>query len=151
MQDSVFASAATLFDTGQPSRLPVFLSYGLGVDSTAILLRWITDPASRDFPLEALTVVTSMTGDEFASTGDAVERVVLPYLRSAGVRFVQVARSQRKTTAAGEGVAVLDDSSHPLRLHLEGAYKLSQEMLSCGTVPQLGGARLCSVDGDRLA
>lgn len=28
---------------------PVVLSYGLGVDSTAILLRWIHEPASRDF------------------------------------------------------------------------------------------------------
>ena len=29
----------------------VVMSYGMGVDSTAILLRWLTDPSSRDFDL----------------------------------------------------------------------------------------------------
>ena len=36
---------------------PVVLSYGLGVDSTAILLRWPSEPSSRDFDLVDLTVV----------------------------------------------------------------------------------------------
>ena len=45
------------------------LSYGLGLDSTAVLLRWLTDPSSRDFDLSDLVVITAMTGDEFSATG----------------------------------------------------------------------------------
>ncbi|CAN5531462.1 hypothetical protein BH11ACT7_BH11ACT7_32090 [soil metagenome] len=29
----------------------IMLSYGMGIDSTAILLRWLADPSSRDFDL----------------------------------------------------------------------------------------------------
>lgn len=38
------------------------MSYGMGVDSTAILLRWLTDPMSRDFDLRDLVVSTAHTG-----------------------------------------------------------------------------------------
>lgn len=120
---------------------PVVLSYGLGVDSTAILLRWITEPESRDFDLSDLIVVTAMTGDEWPATGRLVEQHVLPLLRAHHVRYVQVARagaSQR------DGINVLDDSRSPEVLHLDGDYKLSDELLTAGTVPQLGGARRCS-------
>lgn len=116
----------------------IVMSYGMGVDSTAILLRWLTDPSSRDFALRDLIVITAHTGDEFEQTLRDVEEVVLPALRHHGVRFIQVGRTQRKTTAGGEGVVVLDDSTTPQRLYVEG-YKLSDEMLSAGTLPQLGG------------
>ena len=112
--------------------------------TTAILLRWLTDPSSRDFDLEDLVVITAHTGDEFDQTLRDVEAAVLPELRRHRVRFIQVGRSQRKTTASGQGVAVLDDSTAPQRLYVDG-YKLSQEMLAAGTLPQLGGARMCSV------
>jgi hypothetical protein len=127
----------------------VVLSYGLGVDSTAILLRWLHEPETRPAAirtdLSRLVVVTAMTGDEWADTGRDVTDHVLPLMREHGVRFVQAARSQRHTTTAGEGVVVLDDSTRPEVLHLEGAYKLSDEMREAGTVPQSSGARLCSV------
>jgi hypothetical protein len=122
----------------------VVMSYGMGVDSTAILLRWLTDPASRDFDLADLVVITAHTGDEFEQTLRDVEEVVLPALRYHQVRFIQVARAQRKTTPSGLGVVVLDDSTVPERLYRRG-YKLSDEMLSAGTLPQVGGARVCSI------
>lgn len=120
---------------------PVILSYGLGVDSTAILLRWINEPASRDFELDELTVVTAMTGDEWQQTGRDVTAHVLPLLREHGIRYVQIARagaSQR------DGITILDDSRSPEVLHLAGDYKLSDELLNAATVPQMGGARRCS-------
>ncbi len=43
------------------------------------------------------------------------------------------------------GVVVFDDSTEPRRLHFRGKYALSTEMLTAGTIPQLGGARTCSV------
>ena len=113
----------------------------MGVDSTAMLVRWLTDPSSRDFDLEELAVLTAMTGHEFQTTTEAVSRLVLPLFRSHRVRFIQVARSQRKTTRSGGGVVVLDDSRHPQQLYAAGGYTLGQEMLSAGTVPQRGGIR----------
>lgn len=127
------------------ARKTVVLSYGLGVDSTAILLRWLTDPSSRDFDLADLVVMTAQTGSEFVETGELVEAHVLPRLKAAGVRFVEVARAQRRQ---GKGLAkfvVLQDSRAPERLHLEGRYTLAAEMLQSGTVPQSGGGHLCSI------
>lgn len=126
-------------------RTPVIFSYGLGADSTAILLRWLEDPATRDFDLEDLIVATAMTGDEWPVTGQLVEQHIVPRLREHGVRWIQAGRSQRRVTKAGEGVVIFEDSTAPSRVFLEGAYKLSDEMLEAGTVPQTGGARLCSV------
>lgn len=119
----------------------VVLSYGLGADSTALLLRWLTDPRSRDFDLRDLLVVTSMTGDEWERTGELVERHILPRLRAAGVRYAQVAR---RGASKADGIEVLCDSVSPGRLHLAGAYSLSDEMTAAGTVPQTAGNRICS-------
>jgi hypothetical protein len=127
---------------GTPS---VVASFGLGLDSSAMLLRWMLDPSSRDFELDELVVITAMTGNEFASTCEVVTGRILPLFAQHCVRFVQVARSQRKTTASGDGVVVLDDSRQPRLLRSEGAYTLANEMLSAGTVPQRGGMRACSV------
>lgn len=130
----------------------VVMSFGLGLDSTALLMRWITEPAVRDFDLADLALVVAMTGHESAATHDAMSRLVLPRLAEHSIRLVQVARSQRKTTRAGDGVVVLDDSRHPATLHAAGAFTLGDEMLSAATLPQLGGSRICSVHskGDAL-
>jgi hypothetical protein len=128
----------------EPGREPdplVVLSYGLGVDSTALLLRWLEEPASRDFPLEQLLVISAMTGDEWEITGQRVRDHVLPRLRGARVRYAQVAR---QGPSQSDGVAVLSDTREPDDLHLEGAYRLSEELIESGTVPQVGGARKCS-------
>jgi len=122
-------------------RHPVVLSYGMGLDSTGLLLRWLHDPDSRDFELSDLLVITAMTGDEWPITGQLVSEHILPRLAAAGVRYVQVAR--RGSTQA-DGIEVLDDSRTPTVLHLDGVYTLSDELRAAGTVPQTGGARLCS-------
>lgn len=119
------------------------VSYGMGVDSTAMLLRWLAEPATRPVPLRDMLVVTAMTGDEYPRTGELVERYVLPLMRAHEVRWAQVARGgQRK----GAGIAVLDDSRSPQRVRLyDGPWSLSAEMHAAGTVPQVGGNRLCSL------
>lgn len=120
----------------------VVLSYGLGVDSTALLLRWLHEPGCRDFDLRDLLVVTSMTGDEWKRTGALVKQHILPRLRAAGVRFAQVARAG---TSQADGIVVLSDTDAPTRVHLAGAHKLSDELVLAGTIPQTGGNRLCSM------
>lgn len=56
-------SSATLFDytrTDTPRPPKVVMSYGMGLDS-ALLLRWLEDPSSRDFELDDLAVVTAVS------------------------------------------------------------------------------------------
>ncbi|MEC9323023.1 MAG: hypothetical protein VYB90_04245 [Actinomycetota bacterium] len=44
---------------GDGARRPsVVVSYGLGLDSTCLLLRWLTEPQTRDFDLTDMVVVT---------------------------------------------------------------------------------------------
>ncbi|MFI9553651.1 hypothetical protein [Nonomuraea endophytica] len=122
----------------------IVLSYGLGVDSTAILLRWLTDPASRWFDLRDLVVVTAQTGDEWVETAYLVEQHIYPLLARHGVRTVQVARAGPRQK---DGIVVLDDTTHPILClsSAPGAYRLSEELLSVATVPQSGGIRKCSL------
>ena len=96
-----------------PHHPTTILSYGLGVDSTAILLRWLKEPSSRNFNLEDLVVITAMTGHEFEETGALVTEHILPKLARMNVRFVQLARGG--LLQAG-GVTVLADSRHPTTL-----------------------------------
>lgn len=119
---------------------PVILSYGKGVDSTAILLRWLREPWTRDFDLADLIVLTSQVGDEWADTEYLVELHILPLLKAAGVRFVEVARASKRTT----DIAILQDSRTPEYLN-PAPYSLSDELLANGTIPQSGGVHLCSI------
>lgn len=114
----------------------------MGVDSTALLLRWIEEPECRDFDLEQLVVLTAQTGDEFKDTQRLVETHMLPLLREFRIRYVQVARAG---SSQSDGVAVLDDSREPTCAFIDGAYKLSQELQCHGTVPQVAtGQRRCT-------
>lgn len=84
----------------------VVLSYGQGVDSTALLLRWLAEPDSRDFDLSQLMVVRAMTGEEWPRTGELVDDHILPRLRSACVFFAQVARRGASELPAREHILV---------------------------------------------
>ncbi|MGW3627606.1 hypothetical protein [Streptomyces sp. NPDC000880] len=121
------------------------LSYGLGADSTAILLQFLSDPEryglARD--LSDLVVVHAVTGDEWPDSLSYVDRLVLPLLRRAGVRLVQIARGGPEDA---EGVVILDDSRTPRRIFAQGPWRLSDELRAAGTVPQMAsGRRTCSI------
>jgi uracil phosphoribosyltransferase len=55
---------------------------GMGVDNCSVLLRLMTDPASRDSALEGLAVVTAQTGDERETARTEIESLILPMLRA---------------------------------------------------------------------
>src|ERR1017187_10249458 len=97
----------------------------MGVESTAILMRWLKEPACRPCSLDRLIVLTAMTGDEYADTVTNVEECILPILRQYGVRFVQVARHGH---LEADGITILSDTDQPNRLYAEGDYKLSDEL-----------------------
>jgi hypothetical protein len=120
----------------------VVLSYGLGADSTALVMRWLFQPETRPCPLDRLLLVTAMTGDEWPATAAMVTRHVLPLLREHGVRYAQVARGGPQEA---DGIRVLDDSRAPARLHMRGPWTLSDELRAGGTIPQRAGRRKCSL------
>lgn len=134
-------------ETAAAQPIPYVWSYGMGAESTAGIHRMLTDPAARPDTIAPdfsnLIVVVAQTGDEWSTTGDLVEKHLLPLLREHQVRFVEVARAGPSTK---DGVAVLQDTRVPRRLHLDGIYALSTEHRETGTMPQLGGVRKCSVD-----
>jgi len=120
---------------------PVVLSYGMGADSTALLLRWIHEPDTRSCDLTELLVVTAMTGDEWSVTGRLVAVHVLPLLRRHGIRYAKVARASARQE---HGITVLNDSRDPGAVYLAGDYRLSDELAAAGTMPQVAGSRKCS-------
>jgi hypothetical protein len=142
--------------------IPIILSYGFGVESTAILLRWLSEPESRYFvrrdpkkgskrakkarreyfTLADLTVIGSQTGDEHRDTQEAVETHIFPLLREHRIRFVEVAR---RGEHEADGIVVFQDSTEPRVFHREGAYKLSDHLKLSGTVPQYGGEHRCAM------
>jgi hypothetical protein len=105
------------------------------VEGTAILLRWASTAKARDFDLSELTVITAQVGEEWDDTcADATDHV-LPLMRDHGIRYVQVARAGHLEE---DGIEVLDDTREPRVIYQQGAYKLSDELMLAGTVPQFG-------------
>ncbi|MEZ4435431.1 MAG: hypothetical protein R3F65_23760 [bacterium] len=103
------------------------------------------DPPSRPAPLDRIVVVTAMTGDEHSDTARLVERHILPLFRKYAVRFVQVGRAGRTAREDTPHHVILDDSRSPTTLHVDGVYKLSDELDEAGTAVQRSGPRHCSV------
>jgi hypothetical protein len=129
--------------------VPMCWSYGMGADSTAGLHRTLVDPICRPpelLPdLSNLIVMIAQTGDEWSDTIRLVEQHMLPVLRQYRVRVVEVARAG---PAEADGIVILQDTRHPVRLHADpvehGFFALSEEHRRNGVMPQLGGRRLCS-------
>ncbi|MFJ1757599.1 hypothetical protein [Kitasatospora sp. NPDC088134] len=123
----------------------VLLSLGLGADSAYALWRLLTEPACHGIreDFSNLTVVTSMTGDEWSDTIDLSERHLLPLMAQKGVRYVQVARGGRRDA---DGYAVLSDTRHPVHIEASGPWALSDELRASGTLPMYsGGQHVCSI------
>jgi len=71
-----------------------------------------------------------------------MEQRTLPMLKERGVRFVELAR---RGHLEEDGIVVLQDTCAPEKLHPDGVYKLSDELLMSGTVPQFGGEHRCAM------
>ncbi|MET9779275.1 hypothetical protein ABZ023_34385, partial [Streptomyces sp. NPDC006367] len=81
--------------------------------------------------------------EEWPTSLSYVDRLVLPLLAERRVRVVQVARMGRSDS---DGVMVLDDSRATRRIHQAGPWRLSDWLLTGGTVPQMAsGRRTCSI------
>ncbi|MFJ3169327.1 hypothetical protein ACIPJK_00960 [Streptomyces roseus] len=129
----------------RPVKRKTVLSYGLGADSTAILLMFLADPVRYGLEpdLSDLIVLHAVTGNEWPTSLSYVDRLVLPLLAERKVRVVQVARMGRSDS---DGVLVLEDSRSTRRIHQAGPWRLSDWLLTGGTVPQMAsGRRTCSI------
>jgi hypothetical protein len=114
----------------------------MGVESSAILARWMFEPETRPCNLSDLVIITAQIGDEMRDTGEHMDTHILPLMRENNIRFVQVARSGPRES---DGITILEDSNHPTRTFLEGDYKLSDELRSSGVLPAFGGVHRCSL------
>ncbi len=63
-------------------------------------------------------------------------------MRERGVRLVELAR---RGHLEEDGIVLMQDTRAPEKLNPQGCYKLSDELLSCGTVPQFGGEHRCAM------
>ncbi|MEV7177847.1 hypothetical protein [Kitasatospora sp. NPDC093679] len=135
---------ASAFPAPEPCDQTV-LCWGLGADSTAILLRLLDDPVAHGLrpDLSDLTVITAVTGMEWPDSIDLAERHVLPLLRARRVRYVQIARGG--ASIARDGIEILSDTRTPTVIHTSGDWSLLKDLQLSGTVPMYGGPRLCSV------
>ena len=126
-----------------PDRI-VIQSHGMGVESQAILERWVAEPESRPFVTwDQLIVVTAQVGEEHKKdTIRDCEARMLPLLRQHGVRFVELAR---RGFHEEDGIVVLQDTRSPEKLHPDGVFSLSQYLMRSGTVPQFGGEHRCAM------
>jgi hypothetical protein len=126
-----------------PDRI-VIQSHGMGVESQAILERWVAEPESRPFVTwDQLIVVTAQVGEEHKKdTIRDCENRMLPLLRQHGVRFVELAR---RGFHEEDGIVVLQDTREPTKLHPDGVFSLSQYLMRSGTVPQFGGEHRCAM------
>ncbi|MEU0031777.1 hypothetical protein [Streptomyces sp. NPDC006335] len=120
--------------------IDLVINWGLGVDSTAYMVKMLEDPAAHGVDLARTLVMHQLTGDEWPATRAHAEKFVLPLLREHRVRLVQVARASRALE-----IAVMDDSRQPERIIERGPWALWDEYEAGGTVPQQGGMRLCSL------
>lgn len=125
-----------------PEGQPVVANLGMGVDSSAIVTRWLLEPQSRGFDLDQLTILIASVGEEYQRTKDAMEQCLFPLIARHRVRTVQVARAGQSVK---EGYVVLDDTRTPTRLVTEVPVTLGGRMLDVGTVPQVSSTlRACS-------
>jgi hypothetical protein len=142
MQESLFIEPTLAAPAG--SDHIVIQSHGMGVESQAILERWDAEPESRPFADWAqLIIVTVQVGEEhLEDTVRHMEQRALPMMRRRGVRFVELAR---RGHLEEDGVVVMQDTREPEKLHPAGVWKLSDELLMSGTVPQFGDEHRCAL------
>lgn len=124
-------------------RNPVVLSWGRGVDSTALLVELILNPAARDFELEDLIVVTAVVGREWERTDRDCEEVILPLLRHYNILLIQAGRKSNSQT---DGVEIFSCTRQPKKIYRRGIYNLDEHLLIEGIVPQrANNKRLCTL------
>ncbi|GAP99749.1 hypothetical protein [Leptolyngbya sp. NIES-2104] len=126
-----------------PNYLPHILSMGCGIDSLSLLIEYIENPESRDFPLENLIVVHAVVGGESIGTKRLMEEVFFPFCRQHNIWVIQVCRNGEYEK---DGITILASTRQPTKFYLRGDYCLFTHLIMSGTVPQRGGnGRLCTL------
>ncbi|WP_017302623.1 hypothetical protein [Nodosilinea nodulosa] len=135
----------------------VLFNFGAGVESSALLCKWIFDPSSRPIdpntgrPIELhqIIVLFAITGLEYQSTKFLVETFILPLLRQHGIRLIQVGRAG---PSQKDGIIVASDSTCPAEFICTredadrlGIWKLSDEHDISASTPKLGRPHTCAM------
>ncbi|HEY9624513.1 MAG TPA: hypothetical protein V6C78_29425 [Crinalium sp.] len=132
-----------LLETLNPNFQPHILSCGAGVDSLALLIEYIQNPDSRDFPLENLIVMHAVVGGESTETKQMMEEVIFHLCSQHNIWFIQ---AHRNGEFEEDGITILSSTRQPTKFYLRGEYCLFTYLVMSGTVPQRGGSsRLCTL------
>jgi hypothetical protein len=138
---------------------PYYLLFnlGAGVESVALLVKWILDPSSRPLDpntgqpvsLGQIIVLFAMTGLEYRSTKALCETYLLPLLRQNRIRLIQVGRAG---PSFNDGLVIAQDSTSPVEFFCTredadrlGIWKLSDEHDISATTPKLGRPHTCAM------
>jgi hypothetical protein len=131
------------------------LNWGMGRESTAILVDWILNPENRpeSYPgsgqpmsLSQLIVITAQTGHEYDRTKELCEAFILPLLREHGIRFIQVARYG---PSLKQGITCLEDTIEPYIIYHRPTpehnyWRLGDEYRIAAAFPKLGRPHSCA-------
>ncbi|MEP0874177.1 hypothetical protein NDA01_31265 [Trichocoleus desertorum AS-A10] len=113
------------------------LNWGMGIESTAILVRWMLELQSRPFhDFQSLIVLTAQTGDEMDETKYLCETYLFTLMGEHKIRLVQIAKA---SASKRDGYIILSDTHQPYELHTEGYFSLNHDLL------QSGACHLCEV------
>jgi hypothetical protein len=124
---------------------PAVLHNGMGFDTAAWLIDYLTNPKQRQFDLQA--VIMSQTGSESVLVKQQMESYIFPLLRNYQIRTVQIARA---SSSLKDGFVVLDDTTSPTQCFIHPTpdkpyWTLGEEMLISATIPQYSSrSRHCS-------
>lgn len=120
------------------------INWGMGVESTAQIMRWVLFPATRPFKRwSQVVIIVAQTGDEFWRTKELADGFILPILRSLGVRVIEVGKAG---PLKEDGYLLLSDTTRPYALHVRSTelHSLGENMERSGWVPRLNRPHICA-------
>lgn len=141
---TVFAPDVTAIAAPQMIHL---LNWGMGVESTWLLVDWIKHPENRPPGLtdlsSQLVVLVAQTKREFNATKQHCEQFVLPLLREHNIRLAQVGKAG---VSKRDGYVVLGDTQQPYDLHTrdDRIYGLNDSFETDGWTQRVNRPHICA-------
>ncbi len=125
----------------QANKRLAVLHYGMGFDSSALLLDYLENPDNWDFVITCILI--AQTGDESNLIREQVEKFIFPRICKHQIRTIQIARASSSTK---DGYTVLDDTTNPTICYYRPTpekpyFTLYEDMILSSTVPQFARKR----------
>ncbi|HEY9764569.1 MAG TPA: hypothetical protein V6D07_18725 [Trichocoleus sp.] len=135
----------------------ILFNWGLGVESTALIVQWILHPDTRPLDpttgspidLDQIIVLFAATGHEYPTTRNLAETHVLPLFRKHRIRLIQAGRGG---PSFNDGIVIVSDTAEPYRLYAcyddaieAGIWTLGTELETSAVAVRLNRPHTCSM------